>query len=76
MRNIARGFRPTATTAARRQPAGKGLCQRSANALTSERTFGAKHRRGLPPDRYYSRKAAAREQRARQKLRKHTYSRT
>ena len=42
---------PLATSAAWRQPAGKGTCQRRTNALTSERTFGAKHSRGLPPYR-------------------------
>ncbi|MFM7036219.1 MAG: hypothetical protein ACKO2L_00720, partial [Planctomycetaceae bacterium] len=40
-----------ATSAAWRQPAGKGPCQRPANALASARTFGAKHSRGLPPNR-------------------------
>ncbi|MFM7036732.1 MAG: hypothetical protein ACKO2L_03335, partial [Planctomycetaceae bacterium] len=34
-----------------RQPAGKRHCQRPANALTSACTFGANHRRGLPPNR-------------------------
>jgi len=47
VRNTAGGFRPTAGTAAWRQPAGK----RPANALGSARTFGAKHSRGLPPNR-------------------------
>ncbi|MFM7037028.1 MAG: hypothetical protein ACKO2L_04830, partial [Planctomycetaceae bacterium] len=38
-------------SAAWRQPAGKGPCQRAANALANAGTFGAKHSRGLPPDR-------------------------
>ncbi|MFM7040439.1 MAG: hypothetical protein ACKO2L_22255, partial [Planctomycetaceae bacterium] len=38
-------------SAAWRQPAGKRACQRPANVLASVRTFGAKHSRGLPPNR-------------------------
>jgi len=37
----------------------KGHCKHSANALASARTFGVKHSRGLPPNRYQSRMAAA-----------------
>jgi len=39
-------------SAAWRQAAGKGLCQRAGNAVASARTFGAKRSRGLPPDRW------------------------
>ena len=35
-----------------RQPAGKRPCQHPTNALASARTFGAKHSRGLPPNRW------------------------
>jgi len=42
-------------SAAWRQPAGEGACKRLASALASARTFGAKHRRGLPPNRCYNR---------------------
>jgi len=38
-------------SAAWRQPAGKRPCRRAANALASAGTFGAKHSRGLPPNR-------------------------
>ncbi|MFM7038134.1 MAG: hypothetical protein ACKO2L_10460, partial [Planctomycetaceae bacterium] len=51
VRNAAGGFRPTAD-----QPHGgslraNGPCKRPNNALASERTFGAKRSRGLPPNR-------------------------
>jgi len=65
VRNAAGGFRPTAqphASAAWRQPAGKRPCHRPVNALASARTFGAKHSRGLPPNRSgacFSRMAAA-----------------
>jgi len=42
---------PLATSAAWRQPAGKEPCHRPTNAFASVRTFGAKHSRGLPPNR-------------------------
>jgi len=52
VRNIAGGCRPTAQCrAAWRQPAGKRPWQRPDKALASARTFGAKHSRGLPPNR-------------------------
>jgi len=38
-------------SAAWRQPAGKRPCQRPTNTTASARTFGAKHSRGLPPNR-------------------------
>jgi|GEM_PF-6681209 len=59
VRNTAGGCRPTAIKAAWRQPAGKRTLQNATNALASACTFGAKHSRGLPPDRYQSRMAAA-----------------
>gem|GEM_PF-2150734 len=64
VRNTAGGCRPTAIRAAWRQPAGKGHCKRLGSALASACTFGAKHSRGLPPNRYQSRMAAACGQRA------------
>ncbi|MFM7037428.1 MAG: hypothetical protein ACKO2L_06865, partial [Planctomycetaceae bacterium] len=57
--NIAGGFRPAAGqplvsrwSAALRQPAGEEPCKRLTHALDSARTFGAEHRRGLPPSRW------------------------
>jgi len=54
VRNAAGGFRPAAQPHA--QPHGgslraNGRCHRSVNAHASARTFGAKHSRGLPPNR-------------------------
>jgi len=51
VRYTAGGFRPTANTAAWRQPAGKGPCHRPTHAFGSAGTFGAERRRGLPPNR-------------------------
>jgi len=54
VRNIAGGFRPTAHPQS--QPHGGSLrandpAKRGANGLAGARTFGAKHSRGLPPNR-------------------------
>ena len=63
VRNTAGGFRPTAITP-QFQPHGGSLrakrpWHRPDRALPSARTFGAKHSRGLPPNRYYTAISAA-----------------